>query len=376
MERYQQCGVLGRGAFATVVLAKLREDEDVLRVLKEIDLQGDDQRRQEALREAELLKSLTHTNIIAYHEAFLVDGRLCIVMEYADGGDLAGSIARRRAAGRRFLEREAMAVFAQVALSLQYIHGRRILHRDLKSKNVFLTRGGLAKLGDFGISKVFDSGEAFAETQIGTPYYLPPEMCTNQPYGFPADIWCLGVVFYELLALEVPFSAPTVYALARQICNTEPQPVPASYSSETRGLLARMLSKAAKDRPSSTEILAMPHVRRSAVAFGAGSDSPVAEQIQSASQVDAVPGTPPSSMPAEVAVAPVTEAVGASALSDQDLDALLASPVSSPTGRAGLSPAGLSPAGRRMGSVPEHLPGMATTCDRLLRDLEMELEFA
>jgi len=344
-----------------VVLAKLIED-DGLRVMKEIDLEGDDKRRDEALREAEVLKSLTHTNIIAYHEAFLVDGHLCIVMEYADGGDLAGSIARRRTAGRRFLEREAMSVFVQIASSLQYIHGRRILHRDLKSKNVFLTRGGLAKLGDFGISVVFDSGEAFAETQVGTPYYLPPEMCTNQPYGFPADIWCLGVVFYELLALEVPFSAPTVLALARQICSTEPQPVSASYSGETRSLLARMLSKRAQDRPSSCEILALPHVRRSAAALvavrSATTSAPGSSLGDSLLQdtSDVTGSTPLKAVQAPVA--PVADP-GALALSDHDLDALLASPATSPSSRTGPF---------------EHVRGMATTCDRLLRDLELELD--
>mmetsp|Transcript_120894 Transcript_120894/g.386161 ORF Transcript_120894/g.386161 Transcript_120894/m.386161 type:complete len:318 (+) Transcript_120894:130-1083(+) len=251
MERYQRVGVLGRGGSSTVVLARLRqpgpsqeelaasgaaespprwrgsspslrprvESEDpaaflsaptpsfsssapvsaalaaagpaaLLRVIKEVDLRGDERHRAEALREAEVLKSLAHPNIIAYHEALLVDTRLCIVMEYADGGDLAGAVARRQKAARRFLEREAMAVFVQLAIALQYIHNRRILHRDLKSKNAFLTKSGVVKLGDFGIAKVFDTADSFTETLVGTPYYLPPEMCANLPYAFPADIWC------------------------------------------------------------------------------------------------------------------------------------------------------------------------------------------
>jgi len=290
MERYQQVCALGRGAFATVALVKLRDDPassssgatpracssgpgssgppGQLRVLKEIDLRGDEKRKAEALKEAEVLKSLCHPNVIAYHETFAADGRLCIVMEYADGGDLGALVARRRASARRFLEREAMSTFVQIASSLQYVHERRILHRDLKSKNVFLTRDGTVKLGDFGIARVFDPSDAsFTDTQVGTPYYLPPEMCGNQPYTFSADIWCLGVVFYELLALEVPFSAPNVPALATKICTTEPHPVHASYSLEARGLLGRMLSKRPEDRPTIGEIVDMPHVRRCAAAI-------------------------------------------------------------------------------------------------------------
>merc|ERR1711924_556560 len=115
-------------------------------------------------------------------------------MGYADAGDLSTAIASRRAAGRRHHEREAMAIFVQLAMALHYIHERRILHRDLKSQNIFLTQAAVVKLGDFGIAKVLEAADSMAETRIGTPYYLPPEMCTNKPYDFRADIWCLGVV--------------------------------------------------------------------------------------------------------------------------------------------------------------------------------------
>lgn len=264
MDNYQRVRVLGRGAFATVVLAQLGEkDGGPLHVIKEVDLaQANEKARAGALLEAELLKSLCHPNIIAYHDAHLANARLCIVMEYADGGDLAAAVARRKAAARRHHEREAMAVFGQLAMALDYIHQRLILHRDLKSKNVFLTRAGMVKLGDFGIAKVLDAADSMAETRIGTPYYLPPEMCTNKPYDFRADIWCLGVVLYELLALEVPFNAPNIPALATKICSTEPRPVPQVYSSDLRALLAHLMAKKAEDRPSAADIVALPHVRR------------------------------------------------------------------------------------------------------------------
>lgn len=264
MEQYQRLRILGRGSFATVILAQLGEKEgDQLRVIKEVDLaRADAKRRTDALHEAELLKSLSHPNIVAYHDALLANAWLCIVMEYADGGDLAGAVAQRRAAARRHHEREAMAIFVQLAMALDYIHHRRILHRDLKCKNVFLTRGGMVKLGDFGIAKVLEAADSMAETRIGTPYYLPPEMCTNKPYDFRADIWCLGVVLYEVLALEVPFNAPNMTSLVMKICNTEPRPVPQVYSSELRAMLQRMMAKRPEERPSSADIVSLPHVRR------------------------------------------------------------------------------------------------------------------
>lgn len=120
----------------------------------------------------------------------------------------------------------------------------------------------MVKLGDFGIAKVLEAADSMAETTIGTPYYLPPEMCTNKPYCFSADIWCLGVVLYELLALEVPFNAPSISTLAVKICNTDPRPVPQVYSSDLRMLLANMMAKRPEDRPSSADIVSLPHVRR------------------------------------------------------------------------------------------------------------------
>jgi len=157
-----------------------------------------------------------------------------------------------------------MAVFAQLVLAVQYMHERRMMHRDLKSPNVFMFSSGVVKLGDFGISKVLSSSVRCAETRVGTPYYMPPEICESSPYDFNADVWGLGVVFYEMLALEVPFSANNIAALALKICTADPKPLPALYGSETRAVVARMLIKRPEDRASICEIANMPHVCRCA----------------------------------------------------------------------------------------------------------------
>lgn len=387
MERYDRLALLGRGSYATVSLVRLKEDvgdaprRAMLSVAKEVDLlRADEKRRKEALREAEVLKSLTHPNIIAYHDAFLAEARLYIVMEYADGGDLAGAIKRRREAGRRYHEREAMAIFGQLALALQYIHDRRVLHRDLKSQNVFLTRAGMAKLGDFGIAKVLECDE-LAETQIGTPYYLPPEMCTSRPYDFRADVWCLGVVLYELLVLEVPFSAQTMAQLVVQICQTQPRPVSQAYSNEARALLSRMLSKSPEHRPSSTEIASLPHVRRSL--------APQAAQRQAATLpgVEAPAGATPQAQDEdedEVCSPSRVACTGSPPVSDSELDALLAT---SPIPPAVLAkPAANSSSPHPLACNDEQLPLFqgslrqalenTATCEKLLHELERELSMA
>jgi serine/threonine protein kinase len=288
-QKYEPVRFLGRGSFGTVILARIVEGGGEaassaqivgghadLRVVKQIDVPAlDEAHRSQALRETELLKSLSHPNIIGYFESFFEGSYLCIVMEYADRGDLEAAIARRREASQKFPERDAMAVFAQITLAVHYLHERRILHRDLKSQNVFLTSSGVVKLGDFGISKVLRASVQCAGTQIGSPYYLPPEICENQSYDFKADVWCLGVVLYEILALEVPFSAHNIAALVMRICTAEVKPVPALYGHETRNLLAKMLSKSPGQRPSISEIADMPLVRRAVAACSSSFESPV-----------------------------------------------------------------------------------------------------
>jgi NIMA (never in mitosis gene a)-related kinase len=95
--------------------------------------------------------------------------------------------------------------FCQLCLAIKHIHARKILHRDLKSQNIFLTKANQVKIGDFGISKVLENTSDFAWTSLGTPYYLSPEICMGQKYDYKSDTWMLGCILYELCTLRRPF---------------------------------------------------------------------------------------------------------------------------------------------------------------------------
>ena len=107
--------------------------------------------------------------------------------------------------------------FTQISLAIKHIPDRKVLHRDLKSGNIFLMKSGIVKLGDFGIAKVLKSTVDNASTIVGTPYYLSPEIIDNKPYNFKSDIWSLGVLLYEMCALKPPFNGQSLHALALQI---------------------------------------------------------------------------------------------------------------------------------------------------------------
>jgi NIMA (never in mitosis gene a)-related kinase 1/4/5 len=139
--------------------------------LKQIDLRKTTQKDlQSAQQEAKLLSKLKHPNIVSYKDSFQTNGYLYIVMLYCEGGDLYSHIKQQN--GQSIEETQIVEWFVQIAMALQYMHERHILHRDLKTQNIFLTKNKIIKVGDLGIARVLKSSNDMATTIIGTPYYM------------------------------------------------------------------------------------------------------------------------------------------------------------------------------------------------------------
>ena len=163
---------------------------------------------------------------------------LNIVMVYCDGGDIYTKI--KSAKGKNFPENTIVDWLVQMALALLYLHERKILHRDMKTQNIFLKNGKI-RLGDFGIAKVLDSTRDFANTCIGTPYYMSPELFKNQPYSYKSDVWALGCVLYEMCNLRHAFDAQSINGLAVKILRGSFPPINSCYSKSLRDLIGKML---------------------------------------------------------------------------------------------------------------------------------------
>jgi len=262
-ERYERVRLLGEGAFGAAYLVRTRSKPSVLHVEKDIRIAHlTEKQREVALAESEVLKRMSHSNIVAYVTSFLEGPNLHIVMEYADGGDLATKIRERREQQRTFSEREVMYILIQIFLALQHVHSRKILHRDLKPLNIFMTRQGVMKLGDFGIARVMDSSSAGAQTAIGTPSYLSPEICNGESYGIKSDVWALGIVSYELVCLRVPFQGSNLPAVVMRICGGEPDPLPDTCPPELASIVTSFLEKEPAKRPKLATVLQLPIVQR------------------------------------------------------------------------------------------------------------------
>lgn len=157
-----------------------------------------------------------------------------------------------------FPETQILEWFTQLCFALKCIHGQNILHRDLKTQNIFLGKDDVIKLGDFGIARMLNSTLDHAQTTVGTPYYLSPEICQKKPYNHKSDMWSLGCVLYELVTLKHAFNANNFSSLVIKILQGQYPPVPRHYGPLLEDLVSVLLQKNPDDRPSAKQLLYVP----------------------------------------------------------------------------------------------------------------------
>ena len=228
-----------------------RKDDNDIYALKNVKMLSlSEKEKENALNEVRILASIDHPNVIAYRDAFIDEATssLCLVMEYADNGDVFQKICNYQKRQTYIKEKKIWYVFIQIVRGLRAFHVRRILHRDMKSANLFLFKDMQAKLGDLNVSKIVKKGLSY--TQTGTPYYASPEVWRDQPYDSKSDIWSLGCVLYEMCALVPPFRADDMQGLYKKVIKGKFPRIPDHFSQEMATVIKFMLQISPSYRPS------------------------------------------------------------------------------------------------------------------------------
>ena len=252
---------LGKGSYGTVLQVR-HNASGVIYALKKCDISKMAKREiADCLGEVRFLASVHHTNIIKFVDAFVTRDMptyLCTVMEFADGGDLSAKVERHKARNAPLSEDVIFAYFLQMVEAISHLHKLKVLHRDLKTANIFLTANGQIKVGDLGVSSGSLSKGKLANTQIGTPFYMSPEIWANKPYDDKSDIWALGCILYELAALKPPFNGRDISDLSKKVQAGTFTPIPSTFSKDLHSLISACLQVNPKRRPSADELLAFP----------------------------------------------------------------------------------------------------------------------
>ncbi|AYU80773.1 serine/threonine-protein kinase Nek [Leishmania donovani] len=257
MRDYEVFEHLGSGATSDVyrVVNKTNNRTYVLKKMSLANMSDEEQLR--AKQEIIVMDNVDHPNIVKFRESFMdpADNSVDIIMEYCEFGTLEDLIERQRYEGRPFPTDVLLEWMAELLCGLSHIHSNRILHRDLKTSNIFVTSKNHLKLGDFGVCTILSNPNAKAESMIGTPLYFAPEVCNSDPHDERSDVWSLGVVFYEMCTLRRPFEAGNLFTLIQLILESDIEPFGNGVDGSLEGLVRQMLDRDPSRRPTAQELI-------------------------------------------------------------------------------------------------------------------------
>jgi len=261
---YQVGEELGRGAFSIVRKGKNKKTGQHV-AIKTIEKKFVEKQDLMLLaREIEIMKKVNHPNVLKLYEVFETDEVISLVMELVTGGELFYKIVEKG----NYSEKEAAGIVKQMIQGVEYLHGEGICHRDLKPENLLCSgeedqgyKPFRVVIADFGLSKVFNSGEAL-ETSCGTPDYVAPEVITAEgQYDKSVDMWSCGVITYVLLCGFSPFLSSTQHGLFDKIVKCEydfPDPEWTNISESAKDFIRHLLVKDPKDRFTAAQCLKHP----------------------------------------------------------------------------------------------------------------------
>ena len=251
-KKYHLVKLIGKGCYSRVYKAKSKSDNKIYSIKIIQFSKMSEKNKKRTLCEIRILNSINHPQILKFEEAFTNPKKqeLWIVTEYLEEGDLSNFIERKKKAKKKIKKKTIWKIGVQILLGLIELNKLKIIHRDIKPANLFLNKKSIIKIGDFNISKIIKK-KKFCNTQIGTPYYLAPEIWRKDNYTETCDIFSFGIILYELLFLKHPFLSKSKLELKEKIL-TKKIRVP---KNDLGFIIAKCLTKNPENRPNAEKLL-------------------------------------------------------------------------------------------------------------------------
>ena len=243
---------IGSGATAVVYLVRNQKTKKLF-AMKEVTIRDN---KFFKFNEINFLKHMNSPTVISFQESLIENGKMYMIIEYAEYGTLNTRIAKYKKENKHFEIDEILNWMAEIYLGLSSIHMKgvmHVMHRDIKSENLFICKNDVIKIGDMGIAR----NETNAQTFCGTLCYMAPEMFNFQSYNFSIDIWAAGVILYELIMLNKPFDGMDV---KNKILNSQYDNIPENTDPRLKRLLSLTLVGFER-RATSKDLLQLDFIR-------------------------------------------------------------------------------------------------------------------
>lgn len=219
LNNYNIIKILGRGSYGLVELIEHKESKEKF-ALKTINFNNKENTSQ-LLNEINIMKQLNSKYLVKIFDYEIMDDTIQIIMEWAPNGDLEQLLKKIKEDNKTLPDDVVEKIIYQTACGIKDLHDYKIIHRDVKPSNILVFDNHNVKFADFGVSKPLFNESPNAYTQIGTPYYMSPEILHGHPYSYSTDYWALGCVYYQLVTLDKPFEAINILALILKITGSK-----------------------------------------------------------------------------------------------------------------------------------------------------------